>query len=103
MRRSVTIDPEAARALEAARLWLLQPGSGAGAARRWEALRRAPRNLQRYPYLGPASQDFPGRRQIVVSRYRIIYKVDPDTGDSQTAGDIRIIAVFGPGQETRLP
>jgi len=98
MRRVVTISAEAARALDMAEQWLCQPGSGPTGAKRWLALRRAPRVLQRNPYIGPASDDFPHHRQLVVSDYRVIYQVDPDTGQSKTAGNIRIVAVFGPGQ-----
>lgn len=28
--------------------------------------------------------------------YRILYEVDPDTGDNATAGDVRVLRVFGP-------
>jgi plasmid stabilization system protein ParE len=59
--------------------------------------------LRQYPYLGAESAEIPGHRQIVVSGYRIIYQVNPDTGDSATAGDIRVVAIFGPGQETTWP
>ena len=34
------------------------------------------------------------------SGYRLICAMDPDTGDSDTAGDIRIVAVSGSGQQT---
>ena len=33
-----------------------------------------------------------------MAEHRIVYRVDPDTGESSTAGDVRILAVFGPGQ-----
>lgn len=42
-------------------------------------------------------------RQVIVSGHRVIYRVVPDTGDRTTAGDIEIVQVFGPGQDTRLP
>ena len=98
MPRKVTTAPEAALALAAARRWLRQPGSGPVGARRWDALRDARRSLRDYPYLGAVSDEHPGHRQHVVSGYRLIYQVDPDTGDSATAGNVRIVAVFGPGQ-----
>jgi hypothetical protein len=30
--------------------------------------------------------------------YRVLYEVYPDTGHSETAGDVRVLRVFGPGQ-----
>jgi len=59
--------------------------------------------LRQHPYLGAESAEIPGHRQFVVAGYRIIYQVNPDTGDSATAGDIRVVAIFGPGQETIWP
>jgi hypothetical protein len=38
-----------------------------------------------------------GLRQLVVANHRIIYRIDPDTGSSSTAGDIRVLVVLGPG------
>lgn len=61
-------------------------------------MRVVPRALAAQPYLGVTSEEHPGHRQVVVSGYRIVYRIDPDTGDGATAGDIRIVAVFGPGQ-----
>jgi len=98
MRRCVVTAPEAALALAAARRWLQQPGSGPTGAGRWHALRDARRSLQDNPYLGSASAEHPSHRQLVISGYRVIYRVDPDTGAGATAGDIRIVAVFGPGE-----
>lgn len=98
MPRRVTTAPGAVLALAAARRWLLQPGSGPAGARRWDALREARRSLRDHPYLGGESEEHPGHRQYVVSGYRLIYRVHPDTGDGATAGDVRIVAVFGPGQ-----
>ncbi len=98
MPRRVTTAPEAVRALGEARSWLLQSGSGPVGAKRWQSLRDARRTLRAHPYLGRPSEEHPGHRQLVMSGYRLLYRVDPDTGDSDTAGDIRIVAVFGPGQ-----
>jgi plasmid stabilization system protein ParE len=96
--RKVTTAPEAARGLAEARRWLCQPGAGPFGVRRWEALRAARRSLRDYPYLGGTSEEHPRHRQLVVSGYRLIYRVEPDTADSATAGDVRIVAVFGPGE-----
>lgn len=65
---------------------------------RWETLRDVRGRLKAHPYLGPASDEHEGCRVLVVSGYRLIYEVDPDTGDAATAGDVRVLAVFGPGQ-----
>jgi hypothetical protein len=31
--------------------------------------------------------------------YRVVYEVVPDTNDNATAGDVRVLAIFGPGQD----
>jgi hypothetical protein len=98
MGRSVTIAPGAAIALREARLWLTQEGSGVDGRRRWAELKNARRRLREWPYFGGPSREHAGHRQLVVSGYRILYFVDSDTGDSGTAGNVRIVAVFGPGQ-----
>jgi plasmid stabilization system protein ParE len=76
----------------------MQQGSGLSGAKRWAALREARSALRTHPYLGAPSEAFPGHRQHVVSSYRIIHRIDPDTGDSSTAGDVRIVTLFGPGE-----
>lgn len=98
MARRVTTAPDALKALRQARAWLTQKGSGPNGRARWEALRDSRRRLRTYPYLGASIEGRPGRYQLVVSEHRVIYRVDPDTGESVTAGDIRVVAVFGPGQ-----
>jgi plasmid stabilization system protein ParE len=98
MARKVTTGPAAARALKRAKRWLCQPGSGKEGKRRWDALRNSRRALTLSPYLGLESLEVPGHRLLVISGYRLIYQVYPDTGDSKTVGDIRIVAVFGPGE-----
>jgi hypothetical protein len=42
--------------------------------------------------------DDPRQRIISVAGYRIIYAVNPDTGDNQTSGDVEVLAVLGPGE-----
>jgi hypothetical protein len=42
--------------------------------------------------------DDPTRRMLVVREYRVIYTVNPDTGDNRTAGDVTVLAVLGPGE-----
>ena len=98
MVRRVTTAPDALEALRQARLWLTQTGLGPQGLARWLSLRDSRRRLVEYPYLGAPVDGHKGRYQIVVSEHRLIYRIDPDTGDSATAGDIRVLAVFGPGQ-----
>ena len=99
MSRRVVTAPRAAEGLRAARKWLLQDGSGAGARRRWQDLRAAQQALRDAPCRWPPSAGLPGYRKLSVSGHQIIYRVSPDTGDNATAGDVTIVAVFGPGQE----
>jgi plasmid stabilization system protein ParE len=40
----------------------------------------------------------PGRREFSSEGYRIIYRVVPDTGLNETAGNVQVLRVFGPGQ-----
>ena len=35
---------------------------------------------------------------MTCERHRVIYRVQPDTGLSATAGDVLVLRVFGPGQ-----
>lgn len=90
--------PKAAVDLRGARTWLLQPGSGPDARARWEALRDARRSLRDHPYLGRRDEGHEGCRVLSVSGHRIVYQVTPDTGDAETAGDVEVLRVFGPGQ-----
>jgi hypothetical protein len=75
-----------------------QPGSGAAATRRLQHIRRVIRDLRDSPCLWPYG-DHPGIREIAVEGYRILYEVDPDTGDNATAGDVTILRLFGPGMD----
>ncbi len=98
MPRKVFVSRDADNALADARDWFEQFGSGPAAWRKWRALRDAPDALLAFPYRGRPSRDFKGCRQLIVSGYRIIYEIHPDTGDRATAGDVYILAIFGPGQ-----
>jgi plasmid stabilization system protein ParE len=77
--------------------WQSQPGSGAAAKRRAQAILRAIRRLRRTPCLH-AHGDRPGTRAFSVEGHRIVYAVRPDTGSNTTAGDVTVLLVFGPGQ-----
>jgi hypothetical protein len=45
-----------------------------------------------------AFEQHPGRREFTSEGFRIVYRVRPDTGLNETAGDVEVLHVFGPGQ-----
>ncbi len=99
MPRRVITSREAKANFEAARSWLLQPGSGARGRAKWEQLKQSRRDLRDFPCLGDTKDpDHRGRRRRIVAGYRLIYLVEPDTNDNATAGNVQILALFGPGQ-----
>ena len=61
------------------------------------AITAALRRLQSVPCLY-AKGDHPGTREAPVEGHRVIYRVDRDTGRSETAGDVFVLRIFGPGQ-----
>ena len=78
--------------------WQAQPGSGRGAIRRVKAIRLAIRRLKQHPCRYPVGH-YPGVRELPCDGgYRALYRVIPDTGCDGTAGDVRVLRVFGPGQ-----
>lgn len=99
--RNVYIADAAGRDLAIIWRWLSQPGAGRAAARKRSNLDRALADLGispcRWPY-----RDHRGRRQRIVEGYTIVYRVEVDTGNNDTAGDVVVIRVFGPGQLTDL-
>ncbi len=46
----------------------------------------------------PVGQHTGVRESPCSSGYRALYEVQPDTGRDETAGDVRVLRVFGPGQ-----
>ncbi len=101
MPRKVITAPAALEDLRSARAWLTQPGSGPTGRARWETLQSARRDLRGWPYAGAQSPDHPNCRYVVSEGYFILYKVQPDTGDTKTAGDVIILAVFPPAVGSR--
>ena len=98
MPRRLSYTPEARDDLAAIRGWLRQPGSGQAARRRLMALRAAINRLRQHPCLFPVG-DHAGVRELPCEGgYRALYRVHPDTGRNETAGDVRVLRVFGPGQ-----
>jgi plasmid stabilization system protein ParE len=91
----VSYTPEARDDLNAIRRWLTQPGSGTAARRQLLAIRTAINRLREHPCLFPVGAH-PGVRELPCDGgYRALYRLFPDTGLNETAGDVR---VFGPGQ-----
>jgi plasmid stabilization system protein ParE len=96
--RTLTDAPVARDDLIAIRSRLTQASSGPAARRRLRAIRTAinrPREDScRYPV-----GEHPGVRERPCSGgYGALYKVRPDTGRDDTAGHVRVLRVFGPGQ-----
>jgi plasmid stabilization system protein ParE len=84
--------------IRAVRHWLRQPGAGAASRARWQAIRTSILRLKHNPCLYPVQQH-PGVRELPCQGgYRVFYEFQPDTSRNDTAGDIRILRVFGPGQ-----
>lgn len=66
--------------------------------RRLKAIRDAIRDLKQHPCRHPPGQ-YAGVRELPCdSGYRVLYRMVPDTGRDETAGDVQVLRVFGPGQ-----
>lgn len=101
MPRRLDYTEDAIEDLQAIRGWLTQPGSGRRASRRITAIRTAIRQLRQHPCLFPFGQH-PGVREMPCDgEYRALYEVTPDTGRNETAGNVLVLRVFGPGQDRR--
>jgi plasmid stabilization system protein ParE len=99
--RTLIYAPRARDDLAAIRRWLTQPGSGTAARRRLAAIRNAINRLREQPCLY-AFGDHSGVRELPCEGgYRALYEIIPDTGRNETAGDVRVLRVFGPGQDRR--
>jgi ParE toxin of type II toxin-antitoxin system, parDE len=62
------------------------------------AIRAAINRLRQYPCLY-STGEHPGVRELPCDGgYRALYRVAPDTGHNDTAGDVVVLRVFGPGQ-----
>jgi plasmid stabilization system protein ParE len=83
------------------RRWLTQPGSGTAARRKLRSILSTIRQLRRTPCLH-ARGEHPGTRTVTVHGYTVVYRLNPDTGDSRTAGDVLVLRIFGPGQSREV-
>jgi hypothetical protein len=60
----------------------------------WTAIER----LRQHPCLYPVGEQ-PGVRELPCQGgYRALYEIHPDTGRNETAGDVIVLRVYGPGQ-----
>jgi plasmid stabilization system protein ParE len=99
--RELIYAPEALADLEEATIWLTQPGSGPRAWRRLAAIRENVERLSEHPCLWPVGQHDGVRELPCEGGYRALYEVIPDTGRDETAGDVIVLRVYGPGQDRR--
>jgi plasmid stabilization system protein ParE len=84
--------------LDSVARWLTQPGAGPAAQRRLAAIWAAIERLRDHPCRCPVGQH-PGVRELpCAGGYRALYRVMPDTGRDETAGNVQVLRVFGPGQ-----
>lgn len=83
--------------------WQTEPGSGWAARRRLKAIRDAIERLREHPCLYPVV-NYPGVRELPCpGGWRAFYEIDPDTGRDDSAGDVRVLRVYGPGQDRGRP
>jgi plasmid stabilization system protein ParE len=94
--RVLNLSNEALRDLDAIRRWHTQPGAGRAAAARMKRIRTAIRGLKAHPCRYPEGEH-PDTREMPCEEHRVVYAVDPDTDDNETAGDVQVMRVFGPG------
>ena len=94
----VSTSPQVREALRRVRAWYTQAGSGPIGRAKWEAVRDTPKKLKQAPYSGGVAPGLPDARQIVVAEHCFIHDIDPDTGLTATAGNVRILLLPGPGQ-----
>lgn len=103
MPRTLVYAPRARDDLDAARSWLIQPGSDLVARSKLIAIWTAVEGLRDHPCRFPLGKH-PGVRELpCAGGYRVLYEVVPDTGRDQTAGEVRVLRVFGPGADRGSP
>ncbi len=99
MPRELIYAPEALADLEEVTLWLTQSGSGPRAWRRLATIRDSIERLREHPCLWPVNQHTGVRELPCEGGYRALYEVVSDTGRDETAGDVIVLRVYGPGQD----
>jgi plasmid stabilization system protein ParE len=101
--RKLDYTDKAIEDLKAIRRWLTQLGSGPRARRRLRAIRAAVNRLRERPCLHPVGRHERVRELPCEGGYRALYEVHADTGHDETAGDVLVLRVFGPGQSRDRP
>lgn len=81
--------------LQAAKLWLTQPGSGRRSHARYVAILNALIDLETSPHRWPASEHV-GFRKRSIDGYRLIYSID---GGRRT---VVVRRILGPGQDQSI-
>jgi plasmid stabilization system protein ParE len=97
--RTLSYTDKALADLEAAKNWLTQNGSGPAALAKLEAILSAIEGLREHPCRWPLGRHSGVRERLCAGGWRAFYEVDPDTGRDETAGDVRVLRVYGPGQD----
>lgn len=98
MARELIFAAEAVADLAAIAEWLTQPGSGARAWGRLTSIRNNIEVLRTHPCLWPVGVHHGVRELPCQGGYRVLYEVHPDTDRNETAGDVIILRIYGPGQ-----
>jgi plasmid stabilization system protein ParE len=97
--RQLILAGAARRDLDRIRAWYSQPGSGKVARQKVRRLISSIGALVEAPCRWPRTPDGAGRI-LVAEQHRVLYRATPDTGRNDTAGDVIVLRIFGPGQET---
>ncbi|MGH7155619.1 MAG: type II toxin-antitoxin system RelE/ParE family toxin [Acetobacteraceae bacterium] len=101
MPRRLILAPRARDDIEAARRWLMQHGSGSAAWHKLDAILAAIEDLRDHPCRFPFGFHPGVRERLCAGGWRALYQVRPDTGRDETAGDVRVLRVYGPSQDRR--
>jgi len=97
--RRLIYAPRARQDLDDARHWLTQHGSGPAAWAKLDAILSAIEGLRDHPCRWPRGRHPGVRERLCAGGWRALYEVDPDTGRDDTAGDVRVLRVYSPGQD----
>lgn len=100
MIRELIVSPRAeADIVAAADRFFTYAGPTPQALRRLQDLIEAIEDLTTAPVTFRTSAKFVGVRERIVSGCTIYFRVLPDTGENETAGDVRVLHVKLPGQD----
>jgi len=97
--RTLSLTDKALADLEAAENWLTQLGSGPAAWARLDAILSVIEGLRDHPCRWPRGLHPGVPERLCAGGWRAFHEVDPDTGRDETAGDVRVLRVYGPAQD----